>query len=302
MAGGPRSSSTNPTDRVEELHADVMLRETLVAVWREFAGRKGWAAPRLPSVAIVDLAGAATSTEFTLVRNDFESHGIPTVIATPEDLSYGDGELRAFGRRVDLVYKRLLVADFLARYDLRHPLAQAYADRNVCVASSFRCTIGQKKKALAAFFEPAYSSLFSAEQHAAITSLVAPTWPFGRVSRQRLDGDRLDLVLKPNDAHGGENVVLGWECDEARWRLTVANAGAGDFVVQQRAAAPHGVYPVFDAAHPEAGTQPARLIEDRNAYVFRGMLGGILTRLSSTGVINVAQGGQAIPTFVVYPL
>ncbi len=286
---------------VEELRADIALRDTLLAVWREFAGRRGAAPSRTPQVAIVDLAGAATSAEFTLVARDFEEHGIPVVIATPEDLSYENGALHACGRRIDLVYKRLLVADFLAHYDLRHPLTRAYAEGSVCVASSFRCTIAHKKKALAVLADPRYRAWFSQEERDAIRADVAPTWPFNSQKRAELEADRQSWALKPNDAHGGRDVVLGWEASTETWRTTLEAAGHGDYVVQERVEPTIGSYPIFDAKAPRRGAVMRRVIEDCNAYVFRGSLGGVLTRLSDEPVINVSRGGQAIPTFVISP-
>lgn len=286
--------------RLEELRADVALRETLIDVWHEFSARKS-IAPRAPLVAIVDVKAAETSAEFGLVAEDFKAHGISTVIATPEDLHLVDGELHAFGRRVDLVYKRLLVADFLAHYDLRHPLVRAYAAGSVCVASSFRCTIAHKKQALAVLYDQHRATLFSNEQHQAIEELVAPTWPVQAFARERLETERLDFVLKPNDAHGGENVFLGWECDAAQWRDALDKAMSGDYVVQRRVRPVVASYPIFDASAPQDGATLTPLLEDRNAYVFRGVLRGILTRLSDSAIINVSRGGQAIPTFVISP-
>jgi uncharacterized circularly permuted ATP-grasp superfamily protein len=286
--------------RLEYLAAEAVLRETLLGVWQEFSSRKGLAL-RSPVVAILDLAGSATSTEFALVERDLSAHGISTVIATPEDLTYRDGALLAGGRPVDLVYKRLLVADFLARYDLRHPLIRAYSEGAVCVASSFRCTIAHKKRALAMLSEPSHASWFSKEQLAAVLRFVAPTWPFAAFDRATLENERDDYVLKPNDAHGGESVYLGWECDEGQWRKALEDAAGRDYVVQRRVEVSHGTYPAFDAQSPQRGTKLVTFIEDRNAYVFRGKLGGLLTRLSESAIINVSQGGQAIPTFVIYP-
>lgn len=284
---------------VEELRADAALRETLVAVWNEFCERKG-IARRPAGVAVLDVAQAATSTEFSLVAADLEAHGMTASIVTPEDLHYTGGELCAFGQRVDLVYKRLLVADFLAHYGLDHPLVQAYADGAVCVASSFRCTIAHKKRALAALWDEANAAWFSQRQRETIARLVAQTWRFSDIERRRLEDEQGAFVLKPNDAHGGENVFLGWESDVQSWHSALDLAAAADYVVQERVPAPVGIYPVFDAAAPERGASLTPLIEDRNAYVFRGEAGGILTRLSDNGIINVSRGGQAIPTFVVH--
>jgi hypothetical protein len=255
----------------------------------------------MPSIAIVDLAGAATSAEFRLVVRDFEQHGIAALIATPQDLTYTEGRLRAFGRDIDLVYKRLLVADFLAHYDLRHPLVQAYADGAVCMASSFRCTIAHKKKALAVLVNPRHAAWFTDDERTAIADLVAKTYPLDAIDRGKLESVRTSWALKPNDAHGGEGVILGWECDDAQWRAALDAAQRGDYVLQERVEPTRGTYPIFDASAPQKGAEIRTLIEDCNAYVFRGSLGGILTRLSEVAVINVSRGGQAIPTFVVSP-
>jgi hypothetical protein len=285
--------------RLEELRADIALRETLLEVWREFSARRG-AAERTPRVAILDLAGAATGTEFGLVKTDFERHGVPTVIATPEDVSFADGELRAFGARVDLVYKRLLVADFLARYDLEHPLIRAYAAGAVCVASSFRCTIAHKKRALAVLCDPHRAHWFSDDQRAAIAMLLPDTRPLrGAVQPAGMNGRQ--AVLKPNDSHGGEGIVVEAACTPAQWAEEVARLANDDYVVQEYVPPVTQSYPVFAAEAPQNGIVVQRLIEDCNAYVFRGKLGGILTRLSESAIINVSKGGQAIPTFVLEP-
>jgi len=287
--------------RLQDLRADIALRETLLGVWREFASRKG-IRTSTPVIAIVDLAGAASGAEFQLVARDLESHGIPALIATSEDLTYRAGKLQARGRDIDLVYKRLLVADFLAHYDLHHPLVEAYAAGAVCVASSFRCTIAHKKKALSALLDPRHSAWFAAEERRTIGALVARTFSLASVNRQALEADRQSWGLKPNYAHGGEGVTLGWESDAAQWRASLDAARNGDYVVQERVEPTFGSYPVFDALRPGDGASLRTLIEDCNAYVFRGSLGGILTRLSDAAVVNVSQGGQAIPTLIIEPL
>ena len=40
---------------------------------------------------------------------------------------------------------------------------------------------------------------------------------------------------------------------------------------------------------------------DLAPYIFRGRVGGFLTRLSSTGLANVTSGGGQVPSFVVTP-
>jgi hypothetical protein len=286
--------------RLECMTADLTLRDTLMAVWREFVSRKRLSY-RPPVVAILDLSGVPTTAEFALIQQSFDSHGIASLVLTPEELHYENGKLTAGGRPIDLVYKRLLVADFLARYDLSHPFIQAYAAGDVCVASSFRCTISQKKRSLAMLHDERYANWFEPVQLAAVRKLIAPTWNYKDFDRLVLERDRHNFVLKPSDAYGGKNVFLGWECSAQEWQDALRTADQGDFVVQHRVMTPRGTYPVFEPDMPNAGARLAELIEDRNAYVFRGLLGGVLTRLSPTGLINVSRGGQAIPTFIIFP-
>jgi hypothetical protein len=115
--------------------------------------------------------------------------------------------------------------------------------------------------------------------------------------------NRTSLVLKPNDDYGGRNVIVGWECDDIGWRTAVEEAvRAGGFVVQSRVAARFEDFPIFDPDAPERGHGIQRLLADCNPFIFRnGEVGGYLTRLSPTAIVNVARGGQAIPTFVISP-
>jgi uncharacterized circularly permuted ATP-grasp superfamily protein len=277
------------------------LRESLLSVWAEFRARRTPQAAAVPTVAIVDLAGAPTTAEFHLVARDLETHGVPASVCSPEELTYDGDALRVGGLRVDLVYRRLLVSDFFAHYDLHHPLAAAYRDGAVCVASSFRCKFAHKKMALAMMCDPAKRSWFDEAQLDAIARLVPQTSMLDRGAIGDAIDNRTSLVLKPNDDYGGRNVIVGWECDAGAWRTAVEDAAqSGGFVVQTRAAARYEDFPIFDPDAPERGHRIQRLLADCNPFIFRnGEVGGYLTRLSPSAIVNVARGGQAIPTFVI---
>jgi hypothetical protein len=288
---------------VEHVPADRGLRLSLLSAWHEFRERRMPSAAVVPTVAIVDLAGAPTTAEFHLVALDFEAHGVNAFVCSPEELTYDGSSLRAGGTRVDLVYRRLLVSDFFAHYDVRHPLAAAYADGKVCVASSFRCKFAHKKMALAMMCDPAKRSWFDDVQRAAIARLVPQTSALDRSAIGAAVEHRQTLVLKPNDDYGGRNVIVGWECEPAAWRRAVEDAAAaGGFVIQSRASARFEDFPVFDPDAPQRGHRIQRLLADCNPFIFRnGEVGGYLTRLSPTAIVNVARGGQAIPTFIIRP-
>jgi hypothetical protein len=288
---------------VEHVPADRGLRESLLSVWAEFRRRRTPDAPVVPTIAIVDLAGAPTTAEFHLVARDFEAHSVHAFVCSPEELSFDGSVLRARGTRVDLVYRRLLVSDFLAHYDLQHPLAAAYRTGAVCVASSFRCKFAHKKMALAMMTDPAKRAWFDEAQQLAIARLVPRTSALDAGTLGDAIEHRQALVLKPNDDYGGRHVIVGWDCEPSAWRVAVEGATrTGGFVIQSRATARYEDFPVFDPDAPERGHTMQRLLADCNPFVFRnGEVGGYLTRLSPTAIVNVARGGQAIPTFIIEP-
>ena len=99
----------------------------------------------MPNIAILDWENLPTSSEFVLLRNHFTARGVPTIICSPDNLEYQSGELRCGAFHIDLVYKRVIIHEFLARYDETHPLIRAYVNHDVCLVNPFRCKIIHKK-------------------------------------------------------------------------------------------------------------------------------------------------------------
>ena len=265
--------------------------------------------PWPPTVAIVDFRGVPTWTEFELLREAFVEAGVPTVVCDPRELTFEGGVLRNEARRIDLVYRRVLLNDILARPEECASLVAAYQQRAVCVANTFRCKLPHKKAFFAVLTDPVFAPLMSAAERAIVqahvpwTRLVADvtTDRGGRMTplleTARRDRDR--LVLKPNDEYGGTGVLLGWEASEAEFDAGLQRALAdppGTWVLQERIPVRREVFPHFD----EQGRVTMRdMLVDLAPYLFRGKLGGYLTRLSTTGLANVTSGGGQVPAFVI---
>ena len=76
--------------------------------------------------------------------------GIECVIADPRELEYRGGRLYGPGDRVDLIYKRVLIARAgRARAGWTRPMVRAVRDRAVCMVNPFRCKMLHKKASLA---------------------------------------------------------------------------------------------------------------------------------------------------------
>jgi len=282
------------------------ILEALLASYREWGGT---ASP--PTVLIVDFRGVPTWAEFEILATFFESQGVPTVVADPRDVTFERGALWALGRRIDLVYRRVLINDILARPVECAALVDAYRTRACCVANTFRCKIPHKKAFFAVLTDDAHAALFTPEERALFASHIPWTRMLADV-RTTADGRTVDLlahvrhareglVIKPNDEYGGAGVVLGWEVDDAAWDAAIEHAvagAAGQWVVQRRIPVRREVFPHVETPHHVVMRD---FLVDLAPYIFRGRVGGFLTRLSSTGLANVTSGGGQVPSFVVTP-
>ena len=280
------------------------LLDALLESYREWGGRKS-----PPTVAIVDWRDVPTWSEFEIIRDAFEEAGVPTVVNAPGELSFDGQTLTAGGRQIDLVYRRVLLNDIVARPLECAALVDAYKARAVCVANTFRCKLPHKKAFFAVLTDPAHAGLFSDDERAAIRAHVPWTRLLADAATERngtrgplleiVRRERDQLVLKPNDEYGGKGVVLGWEASESAWDDALQTAlrdPHGSWIVQERIAVRREIFPQFDDA---GGVTLRDMLVDFAPYLFRGRIGGYLTRLSATGLANVTSGGGQVPPFVV---
>jgi uncharacterized circularly permuted ATP-grasp superfamily protein len=280
------------------------LLDALVASYREWGGRQS-----PPVIAIVDWREVPTWSEFEIIRDAFVAAGVPTLVCDPRDLTFDRGALSANGRDIDLVYRRILLNDIVARPDACAPLVDAYAQRAVCVANTFRCKLPHKKAFFAVLTDPEHTELFSdserrlIREHIPWTRVLVDNDTERRGRRTSLleiaRREREQFVLKPNDEYGGKGVLLGWEIPAGDWDAALQRAveePAGSWIVQERISVRREVFPQFD----DNGTVTMReMLVDLAPYLFRGRMNGYLTRLSSTGLANVTSGGGQVPPFVV---
>jgi hypothetical protein len=286
--------------RLRQFNPAAKLLDALVETYREWGGLS-----ETPNVAIIDWAGLPTASEFALLRNYFVGRGVPTIICSPDELEYKGGRLRRGDFRVDLVYKRIIIHELLARHDETHPLVRAYTNRDVCLVNPFRCKIAHKKAAFELLTdEPGSSWLTPLERE-----VVRRTVPWTRrVEEKRtkhagrdvdlleyVRGRREEFILKPNDDYGGHGVTLGRDVSETEWEAALASALAADCVVQEVVELRTEEFPVFD--REQWGLQP--MYVDTNPFLFRGRVEGAMVRLSNSPIVNVTSGGGETGFFVI---
>jgi hypothetical protein len=284
--------------RLRQFNPTARLLKALVVTYREWGGRGA------PNVAILDWAGLPTAHEFMLLRNYFVGCGVPTVICTPDELEFSGG-LRCGDFRVDLVYKRVVIHEFLARYDDAHPLVEAYRRRAVCLVNPLRCKLLHKKACFELLTDDECGRRLTAAEREAVRRSVP--WTRRVVERKtNCDGREVDLLefarrhrdrflLKPNDDYGGRGVIFGSSATESEWEAHLSRALAGDYVVQEALELRTEEFPVF--GEREWALQP--MFVDTNPFLFRGEVDGVMVRLSDSPVVNVTSGGGETGFFVI---
>lgn len=276
------------------------LLETLLSTYRE------WGGSGMPNIAILDWKDLPTSGEFVLLQEHFSAQGVPTIICSPEDLEYQQGHLRCGAFRIDLVYKRVIIHEFLARYDDTHPLIRAYVNHDVCLVNPFRCKIMHKKAVFEMLTDEQHQDWFTSSEKETIRRTVPWT---RRVSDRKttrkgrkinllefIRRNRSHLVLKPNDDYGGHGIHFGAQLDEREWENAIESAVSGDYIVQDALDLHPEVFPVF--TETDWKLQP--MFVDTNPFLFRGKVCGAMVRLSTTPIVNVTSGGGETGFFVIH--
>jgi len=292
------------TYNLRRFEGSPLMLKVLLECHQEFLGRKP---DQPPHIAIVDLKDMPTQKEFELFREYFESQGCHSIIASPDELEFTNGRLRARDFEIDIVYKRLLVNEYLPIMKEQPALLDAYRAGAICMVNGFRSKIIHKKALFAVLTDARFKKLFSSDEQQMIAGHVPWTRKV-RAGKSDYYGDEIDLlgfindrrdrlVLKPNDDYGGHGIYIGWNIDEIGWDEAIHNALAnGDYLVQERVQTARETFP---ALTPDDKIQFVEQLVDLDPLLFNGKVGSAFTRLSSNELANVTAGGGMVPTFVI---
>lgn len=287
------------------------LLDALVMSYLDWGGTS-----KRPQMVIVDWSEVPTWSEFEILKSRFEKMGVPVELSDPRDLVFDGNKLFANGKKIDLVYRRVLINDIVARPAECKALVDAYAANAVCVANHFSCKIPHVKAFFAVLTDERNGGMFSFDERELIHKHVPWTRVVADVQTAHygehiellafIRRNRRNLVLKPSDEYGGMGVTLGWETNESAWDDAIERAISGDkrtgkrgcWVVQEKIPIRREVFPQI---MNDGSVEFRDMLVDFAPYLFRGKLCGFLTRLSSTGLANVTSGGGQVPAFRVQP-
>lgn len=291
------------TFSLRKMYGKRHLLNVLLSVYQEFSGG---ASDHKPNIAIVDLKGLPTQKEFEIFREFFETEGYLAVIASPDELEFNGTKLVKGDFEIDIVYKRLLVNEFMPIMGEFSALLEAYKAGAVCLANSFRSKLVHKKAIFAILTNERYRNLFTENELNAIHTHVPWTRKMEETTTEYKDKkvglvdfvarNRDRFVLKPNDEYGGTGIYIGWNSTENEWYDAIQTALAdGDYLAQERVKTAKEMFPML---HGNDFSFIEQLV-DLDPLLFDGKVKSAFTRLSTTELANVSSGGGMVPTFIL---
>lgn len=278
------------------------MLEVLLSAYREFSNGSS----AKPGIAIVDYRGLPTQREFELFKAYFESKGFPTTIVDPRDLEFSNGKLRHGDFVIDVIYKRVLVNEFLEKIDECQALLKACEAGAVCMVNSFRGKLIHKKLLFGVLTDERFEEYFDAAER----EFIARHVPWTRRVEDRktihegrpidllefIRKNRDNLVLKPNDEYGGKGIFVGWQCDANQWEEALKSSIGADYLVQWRVGTAREEFPYISQ---DGSVAFADQLVDLDPLLFDGKVGSAFTRLSVSELANVTAGGGMVPVFIV---
>ena len=279
------------------------LWQAMLSAWRQ------WGGIGTPVVGITDWLAdeEGTEAEFWLFRDWLEKRGITAIVADPREWELVEGRLTAQGVTVDLLDRRLLTTELLARPDDCRVLIEAFKANSVCVVDPFELGLLHRKAFFSLLTDPDHEIPFTRSEELAIEATI----PWTRRMTERdtflpgqaqgdlvefVSANRDTLVLKPSNDEAGHGLHLGWIMTDGEWSTAIDQALASQYVVQERVQEVVESFPLVD---PFGESRDFYL--DTDPMVAGGRFGGTLSRLSEAEITNVAQGGSVVPTFLITP-
>lgn len=276
------------------------LLAALLKAYKQFGGKVK------PNIAIVEFRPPHHSgrSEYEIFRDAFRAEGYNAEIVSPDQLEYRNRVLRRGAYEIHLVYRRVSVQEFLMRFDLSHPLVQAYKDRAVCVVNSFRSEVAHKKAMFGLLTDETLTAKFPIAERKAIrehvpwTRLVTPgktTWRDQTIDlAEYILQNREKLVLKPNDDYSDQHTFFGSELNATAWERALKQAMRFPYVVQERVEPVRAVFPLSNWGHLEFREMQV----DVHPHAYMGKVLSCSSWVSAGGS-GFSSAAGLTPTFII---
>jgi hypothetical protein len=168
-----------------------------------------------PCVAVCYASGYAEDLEqCQFLRREWSRVGIRAILCNPENLVWNGRELRAFGEKIDVIY-RFFPAEWLQEVANFEELLSAAKCGGLPMINGFTSLVAQSKKTMALWHERL--DLFDAAERELILGHVPRSESFRADELGRYRRERERIVVKRQFGRIGEEVLMGSHCSDEEW-------------------------------------------------------------------------------------
>ncbi len=249
-----------------------------------------------PVVAIVDFSEKGNQVEFEEFLARFRKFGYQACIVDPLDLTYDDG-LYYQNKKIDVVYRRLVTRDMMARIDEIPAFEQACLDDKTIIVGNIRSQIIHTKLFFKLLFDDEIRQFFDEEMLAFIDQHIPRTYDMTFL-RQHLDyvvEMRHKYILKPIDHYGSKGVIAGCEHSAKAWRDIIEKSLDKPCILQEYC--PEALTENIDLINGDLIVDSYRNIT--GIYVYNGKFYGVYSRVGKNAVLSGIHNVYTLPTFLV---
>ncbi len=286
----------------------LQLANTLTNCYHEWRlNKQDPTRPAKPFIVVSDWRDVGTIPDIDITIQNLTEQGLDATFADPRDLELRDDGVYLGERRVDVLYKRVIVTELVAD-PATEALREAYKRGQLCMVNSPRSVIVGNKKIMAAMHHPDAQKVFNNSELEAVRAHMPWTWIL-REDKAMFQGFKVNLrdfvldnkdllVLKAAQSYGGKDVLLGFEANPDEWReLVDKHIEDQTWVVQQLVTIPKELFPRI-----QNGEVTMKLLNvNINPLAFAGQYAGAYSRVSERNVINVSYGGGLVPAMTLEP-
>lgn len=277
------------------------LLSAILKAYKAYGGKK------LPNIAVLEFKQpfqTIDGAEYTVLVELLRKHGYQAELVNPEQLDYRNGVLSKGDYQIDLLYRASSLQEFLLRFDLNHPLVNAYRDGKVCMVNSFRAELAQKRTMFSLLTDDQVTAKFPIAERRAIASSIPWTRIVTQAKTQRA-GETIDLpeyisankdslVLVPNDSTGALPVYDGLATEKPAWDRALKQALRERYVVQERLQPVTAMFPVLFYGSMEMREMQV----DVHPHMFLGEVKSCTTHLgAANSAFSTIEG--VTPTFLL---
>lgn len=233
------------------------------------------------------------------------AQGMHTMCVDPRDLEVRNGEIMHHDVVVDLVYRDFMLSEILSieKHGGQVQAMKHAFQRNQVIS----CLTGEfdHKSLLELCSNPEFDRYFTPAQRKALDVIA----PWTRLMRERKTATRKEhevdlpayvrthreeLILKPNRAYGGQDVMIGRDATQAQWEAAVAKTmeQPDTWVAQD-----YTPLPVLEYPDPETRELAKELVTIGSIATPDGV--AFVGRSSRERIVNISRGGSLVPVLCI---